>query len=159
MLLPVFLTLGAIGLHYFSRMDVFCSSWYAGGPAEVVLTAPIELKDVSNPIADNEHVSMGKSVEAESIRKMKVYTGLESDSDDDSSVQLNWQPAVSSRDNVSVEASAVAGSFWQAVRATADIKGSKMDILKLIMNDSRIGEYDDMFDFSKVSFCCSPCDH
>ena len=145
MLLPLFLTVGAVTLSYFFRMDVFCSAWYA--PAvEVVLIAPVES---SEPIIDSAHVSMGKDVEAESILKMKIYTGLEPDSSDESSVQLNWQPC-SSRENVNVEASAVAGSFWQAVRAVTEIKGNKRDILKLIIDDSRIGEFDDMFDFSQV---------
>lgn len=142
----------------FSQMDVL--QWYAGEPAvRGVVNAPEESGDISNPIEDSENIRTGEDVEAESVDVMRIYVGLETDCDDDSCVQLHWQPAVSSRDNVSVAACVVAGSSWRAVRGVADIKGSKMDILALVMNDSRIGEYDDMFDFSEVIFCSSKDDH
>ena len=152
MLTPLILTIGAVLIHYFINMETFpFCPWYLGLPtcSEVIPPTAVA-SSVSSPIVDTENVRMGKLVESESIHRMKVYAGLEKETDDEPLVGLNWQPC-SSRENVSVDASAVIGSFWQAVRAVTEVKADKFDVLKLVIDDSRIGEFDDMFDFSQVS--------
>ena len=51
---------------------------------------------------------------------------------------------------VDVYTSVVAGSAWQALQATCMMKAYKYDILDILMDDNRIGEYDDMYDFSTM---------
>jgi hypothetical protein len=98
----------------------------------------------------NEKIRIGTEVEVVSIEKMKVFLGLQCfDNFETPSDQLQWQLS-SLKDKIKVEESMVLGSVWQAVKASTVIKANKMDILTLIMDNSRIHEYDDMFDFSKV---------
>ena len=98
----------------------------------------------------NEKIRIGTEVETVSIERMKTFLGLKcSDCAQEPTEQLQWQLS-SVKDKIQVEESIVLGSIWQAVRAFTVVKADKMDILKLIMDDSRIYEYDDMFDFSKV---------
>lgn len=81
---------------------------------------------------------------------MKHFLGLQcSDNFQTPSDQLQWLFS-SLKDKIKVEESTVLGSIWQAVKASTVVKANKMDILALIMDNSRIHEYDDMFDFSKV---------
>jgi hypothetical protein len=44
----------------------------------------------------------------------------------------------------------VTDSIWQAVKAKKIICASKEDIRRLVTDDSRMAEYDDMFDCAKV---------
>lgn len=45
----------------------------------------------------------------------------------------------------------VANSSWQAIKAVSVMKTSdKMNLVRLLTDDSKMGEYDDMFDFSTV---------
>ena len=98
----------------------------------------------------NEKIRIGTEVEIASIDRMKSFLGLKGiDSAQTNTEHLQWQLS-SSKDKIQVEESVVLGSVWQAVKAFTVVKADKMDILKLIMDDSRIYEYDDMFDFSKV---------
>lgn len=98
----------------------------------------------------NEKIRIGTEVEIASIEKIKLFLGLQcSDNFQTPSDQLQWQFS-SLKDKIKVEESIVLGSIWQAVKASTVIKANKMDILTLIMDSSRIHEYDDMFDFSKV---------
>ena len=122
-------------------------SWYFGGPG-CDLVSPADSSN-PNPIIDSEQVRLGKCAERESLQRMKSYSGFADDSDDELKVNMKWLTSIS-REGVSVESSAVIGSFWQAIRATTEIRGEKMAILNLLMDDSRIREYDDVFDFSQV---------
>ena len=124
-------------------------SWYFGGPGgECHLVSPSESSN-PNPLVDSEQVRLSKCAAKESLRRMKSYCGLADDLDDDLELNIKWLPSMS-KEGVSVESSTVVGSFWQAIRATTEIEGEKMAILSLLMNDSRISEYDDVFDFSQV---------
>jgi len=51
---------------------------------------------------------------------------------------------------VDVYTSVVADSAWQALKATCMMKANKYDILDMLMDDNRLGEYDDMYDFSTM---------
>lgn len=98
----------------------------------------------------NEKIRIGTDIEVASIERMKFFLGLMGNDSAETPVEhLQWQLS-STKDKIQVEESMVPGSIWQAVRAYTAVKADKMDILKLIMDDSRIHEYDDMFDFSKV---------
>lgn len=63
-------------------------------------------------------------------------------------LELDWQLKVN-KQNISVEASKVVGSTWQAIRGRTHMQAPKEKILKLVLDDDRIGEFDDMFDFYK----------
>jgi hypothetical protein len=64
-------------------------------------------------------------------------------------LNIDWQPK-GSKKGVSVESSMVSGSNWQAIKAVTGMRADKNSIVKLIMNDNRMGEFDDMFDFARV---------
>jgi hypothetical protein len=115
-------------------------------------------------------VKEGKLICETGIRLLKVYLGLEgqydlsfikkySGGEEVCEIPLNiaWQPK-GNRKGVSVESSMVSGSNWQAVRAVTGMRADKHSIVKLIMNDNRMGEFDDMFDFARVrELYCNLC--
>lgn len=82
---------------------------------------------------------------------MKVYLGLEAQGDGETPLGLDWKEKKREK-TVTVWGTAVAGNTWNAVRAVGCVRASKEDILGLIMDDKRIGEFDDMFDNCTVSF-------
>jgi hypothetical protein len=55
-----------------------------------------------------------------------------------------------SKKGVEVFTSVVPGSAWQALKATCIMKANKYDIVDFLMDDDRLGEYDDMYDFSTM---------
>jgi hypothetical protein len=93
--------------------------------------------------------SVGKDLEVKSIQRMKEYLGIAERSIGKCELGLDWKP-YASRENVDVQASAVIGSFWQAIQGSGNIKEDKMKILALLIDDGRIGEYDDMFHFATL---------
>ena len=89
-------------------------------------------------------VTAGRRLSQIAVDMFQVYVGRKVVA----GVELGLDWAVKgSQTGVTVEASAVCGSNWNAVRARGVINGSKEDILKLLTDDNRIGEFDDMFDF------------
>ena len=87
-----------------------------------------------------------QEVAAASVAFMKLYLCLEKESAGIPSLQLDWQQRVSKK-NMVVFSSMVAGSHWQAIRAVTTVRADKAAILALLLDDARIGEFDDMFDF------------
>lgn len=63
-------------------------------------------------------------------------------------VDLNWTFKVC-KNNISVYSSMVKDSVWQAIKTVTVIPGRKEDIVGLLTNDDRMGEFDDMFDHYK----------
>lgn len=99
-----------------------------------------------------EKMRIGSEVEAASIKRMKFFVGLDENNAIITPPGLLWQP-FSSKDNIDVKDAFIEGSIWQAVKASTRVNADRMKILDLIMDDNRIHEYDDMFDFSKVCIC------
>lgn len=116
------------------------------------------------PVADKEHMvispwrsslpvltgpfySEGKTLANVAIQKIKVYLGLEPPPADEPLV-LDWQLKATKKD-INIWTCPVTGTPWQAIKGTTIIKADKVDILKLFVDASRIGEYDDMFDAFK----------
>jgi hypothetical protein len=62
---------------------------------------------------------------------------------------FDWQLRASKKE-AKIWTSPVAHSAWQAIKGSTVLKADKLDILKLFLDDDRIGEYDDMFDSYKV---------
>jgi hypothetical protein len=91
---------------------------------------------------------LGQEVAKDSIKYVQLYNGRVQTGSNDS-LNLKFE-SFSTRDNVIVETSAVTDSIWQAIKAVTNIKIEKMEILKLVNSDTRMGEYDDMFDFCQV---------
>ena len=59
--------------------------------------------------------------------------------------RLEWKEKLH-KQGILVCASAVSGSDWQAVKATVSIPTDAKSIVKLLLDDSKIGLYDDLFD-------------
>lgn len=105
-------------------------------------------RDAFQPTLKIEELEiLGKKVAEDSVKYLQIYNGgIQNETDD---LGLAWA-LCSSREGVTVETSAVTDSFWQAVKAVSNISIDRMKILKLLTNDSRLVEYDDMFDFCQV---------
>lgn len=82
---------------------------------------------------------------AEAKHLLKVYLGLEQQGDDEVPLGLDWKEKKREK-TVVVSGTSVTGNTWNAVRAVGCVRASKEEILKLLLNDQRIGEFDDMFD-------------
>ena len=89
-------------------------------------------------------ISKGLFVASEAFSLYRLYLGI--DSDDNGKLTLDWQ-FKDKKKGVSVCASMVNGSTWQAIKACTYIKTKKEKLLQLLTDDSRISEFDDMFDF------------
>ena len=57
-----------------------------------------------------------------------------------------------SKKSVIVFSTMTPGSNWQAVKAVTSMQAKKRDILNLLLDDNRIGEFDDMFE--RFEFLC-----
>ena len=68
--------------------------------------------------------------------------------------RLDWKEKLH-KQGIHVCASPVSGSDWQAVKATVSIPTDAKSIVKLLLDDSKIGLYDDLFDTCDVKL---PCD-
>ena len=89
-------------------------------------------------------VSKGLSVASEALTLFRLYLGI--DSDEGGKLGLDWQYK-DNKKGVTVSASMVAGSTWQAIKAHTYIRTNKEKLRTLLTDDSRINEFDDMFDF------------
>jgi hypothetical protein len=96
-----------------------------------------------------EFLVQGKELAERSFLKMKTYLGLIKQPAGESPLGLDWVMKITKK-NMTVESTLVNESAWQAVRAVTCIKASKEKILKLVTDDRRMKEFDDMFDFAKV---------
>ena len=111
------------------------------------LTFPVVGSDAdSSPGTGGHYVKEGSEIAAHALRLMAVYMGLEKEGVEMAQLHLDWQQRVSKR-NMTVSSTMVAGSTWQAIRAMTTVAAEKNVILALLTNDSRMGEWDDMFDF------------
>jgi hypothetical protein len=97
----------------------------------------------------SEKLRVGGEVEAAAVKRTKLFLGLDKEVEGEQPIGLMWQPS-SINDKIKVEESLVDGSIWQAVKAVTRVNADKMDILDLLLDDERIREYDEMFDFSEV---------
>ena len=88
------------------------------------------------------------------VELLHLYLGLLPDNN--SSLSLNWQLAVTTKD-VIVENTKVAGSKWQAFRAKMTMAASRERILSFLKDAKRTGESDENFHHLEASgFSFSP---
>ena len=104
--------------------------------------------DVSVELFLNEAMELCDS----GFRLLSIYMGSKNEytlSTLEGSVafDVDWQ-SKGSRHGVCVESSMVAGSTWQAVRAVSRMTSDKQSILQLLIDDSRMHQFDNMFDFA-----------
>ena len=99
-----------------------------------------------------EYMDKTQALAEEALHLMKVYLGLEELKPDEPALALDWKEKKKER-TTTVYGTTVAGSTWNAVRAVGQVRANKADILKLLIDDKRIGEFDDMFD--SVTVRCS----
>ena len=95
-----------------------------------------------------DFVEDGKEIGRKATLIMKVFLGLEEDTED--SYCLKWGKETL-RDGIAGRSSPVVGNTWNAVIAKTRVAASQSALFDLLFNDSRITEYDDMFDTYKVS--------
>eukprot|EP00596_Hydrurales_sp_CCMP1899_P005757 CAMPEP_0119038012 /NCGR_PEP_ID=MMETSP1177-20130426/6657_1 /TAXON_ID=2985 /ORGANISM="Ochromonas sp, Strain CCMP1899" /LENGTH=218 /DNA_ID=CAMNT_0007000013 /DNA_START=134 /DNA_END=787 /DNA_ORIENTATION=- len=105
--------------------------------------------------SDEKLKILGQNVAKESIKYIQLYNGRVQTGSIDS-LNLNFESFIT-RDNVIVETSAVTDSVWQVIKAVTNIKSDKMEIFKLVNSDTRMGEYDDMFDFCQPIAIIDEC--
>ena len=89
--------------------------------------------------------SPGQQLADHARELIEKYLGIRSAND----LGLDWIRKVS-KGAVTVDTSLVTGSTWQAIRGKMSIQANPEKIRDLLINDDRIGEFDDMFDFYKV---------
>ena len=94
-----------------------------------------------------DFVKDGKDTSNKAIRIMKVFLGIEEETDEN--YGLKWGKETI-RDGIEGRSSHVVGNTWNAVIAKTRVAASQTALLDLLFNDSRIMEYDDMFDSYKV---------
>jgi hypothetical protein len=97
------------------------------------------------PVPPPVQRSPGQILSDQAVVMYQKYVGLLPSGD----LELDWQQKVN-KGTITVDASKVAGSTWQAIRGKMLMQAQKEKILDLLLNDDRIGEFDDMFDFYKV---------
>ena len=107
-----------------------------------------------------EYMDKTQALSEEALHLMKVYLGLEELKADEPALALDWKEKKKER-STTVYGTTVAGSTWNAVRAVGQVRANKADILKLLIDDKRIGEFDDMFDSVTVrcSLVGASCSH
>jgi len=137
-----------------SRSKTFSSSSSTTASTEGVSQSENSDNDAlesSVPIAPSPYQSQWTSLAQEALHCLQLYLGTQSSEE----FALDWQVRASKK-NCVVYSTPVNGSVWQAIRGWTLIPASKFDILKLLWNDNRIAEYDDMFDTFQVSSfgCC-----
>ena len=95
-----------------------------------------------------------KQLAEAAVELLHLYLGLLPDNN--SSLSLNWQLAVTTKD-VIVENTKVAGSKWQAFRAKMTMAASRERILSFLKDAKRTGESDENFHHLEASgFSFSP---
>jgi len=140
---------------------------YSAGEAAaaVVEPAPADIPDPARPF-----VAESAAVAAAAVALMKVYLGLEAEPPGTEPLRLDWQQRAADKGIVAYT-TMVAGrwgsvyslqpsscgthnntpffpfcSSWQAIRAMTVVGAGKDIVMKLLLDDGRIGEFDDMFD-------------
>jgi hypothetical protein len=108
--------------------------------------SPVPMED-----KPGEFIQRGKELARASFTKMKIYLGLLKQPANEPPLGLDWQVKINKK-NMTVESTMVNESAWQAVRAVTFVKSNKEAVLKLVTDDSRMAQFDDMFDFAKVTF-------
>lgn len=93
-----------------------------------------------------------QTVAEESRSYLEIYLGRKKDPA--GVLKFDWQSRAK-KSGIEVFGSAVPGSAWNAIRATATMRAHRKNILALLIDDSKIGYYDDMFDSCevKMSYC------
>lgn len=114
--------------------------------ASTAVDSPTSLEEVELEVDPIQ--AEGIAVSTEAKRLIQVYLGTMKQKENLPSLMLDWQTR-DKKKGVSVQTSPVAGNNWNAIKATTIINSKKEVILNLLLDDNRIGEFDDMFDTCK----------
>eukprot|EP01038_Epipyxis_sp_PR26KG_P012645 gene12645-16953_t len=87
----------------------------------------------------------------EALSKIRLYLGIDETRNESIELGLDWQLKVN-KNNVTIHSSMVNNNNWQAIKAVTTICANKYKLVQLLVDDSRMGEYDDMFDYHKFLF-------
>ena len=99
-------------------------------------------------------VTKGLEIKEMSLYMMKLYLGFHEVSNSNMYPQIRfeeWTPRINKK-NMYVESTMVVGNKWQVIRVVTTMTANKDAIKSLMIDDSRIGEFEDMFDTVTVSF-------
>jgi hypothetical protein len=108
---------------------------------------------VESPVDKNCDVYKGKKLATESVRLLKIYAGIISDSD----FEFDWQVR-SKKGSIEVSTSVLASSNWLALRATTIIEHADVVTLRnFLFDDSNLSSIDDMLDSVVVSYIIFFC--
>ena len=94
-------------------------------------------------VSENPTIAKGLKIAADSRVILKTYIGITNEPNE---YNLNWVEKNNGK-GVTVSTSVVNGSTWQAIRAETVITSTKEKIKDLLLDDTKFGAYDDMFDF------------
>lgn len=72
-------------------------------------------------------------------------------------MSLDWQ-LKASKSHTNVFSSSVSGSSWNAIKAVTVMQTSPKSLLSVLIDDSRMSEYDNMFDYAQV-ICVNCASH
>ena len=84
----------------------------------------------------------------DSFKRMFQYLGIDKSETAQRELGLNWELKVQ-KDGIEVSTTMVKGSTWQAIKGITYALADKHVIRNLLIDDKRMGEFDDMFDYSK----------
>jgi len=102
----------------------------------------LEAPETSVELDPYSDVAKGKKLAAESIRLLKIYAGIISDS----KKEFDWQ-VKSKKGAIEVSTSSVLNSNWIALRATTIIEHADVKTLRnFLFDDSNLSSIDDMLD-------------
>ena len=92
-----------------------------------------------------------------------VYGSYFDSSESKESLGIDWQIKVN-RDNMKVYSSTVNSSTWSAIKAVTVMRAEPIDLLEVLVDINRMGDYDSMFNTHQVSvylwsFCTALASH
>ena len=84
---------------------------------------------------------------AQALKRLLKYTGQTVETD----FPLDWTLKLNKND-ISISATPIMNSTWNALKADLVVNADINVLRKLLIDDSRVGEYDDMFNSCEVSY-------
>lgn len=97
------------------------------------------------PVFKEPFYTPGRALADEAVNRIKSYFGIIQDE----SLGLDWKLNINSK-GVTVCGSLVNGTTWKAFKATSIMQVDKVNLLKILLDDTKTRLYQDMFDGATV---------
>jgi hypothetical protein len=158
---PSYLTLNENDLNSIDHSPIIKKSQSMTDLSELRTALPLELisPDNSPTRMRSNSIDMKKEPDSligattafESLRKIKLYLGMDQTRMEImEEMGIDWQLKVT-KPVINIFSTMIVNSSWQAIKAITIMRADKKDLLNLLTDDSRMREYDDMFDYSTVA--------